>query len=189
MYYIHKIADAATKGKGIKCHETITAFAKAVIYEPSNEYGKLYTYIYGKPEDLPYYLRQFDPGDQSCIINSKEKEPFVKQCVYIGVNGESPDFLGKEGHYKCSLCLQDLCRYCTHTYGDGVICTSCYRISFGNKESKIEDITVMREHLTSIGKEIPSSASFIQVLELYELEIEKTPKIYIWKTSLVSSIL
>ena len=156
-------------------HETIPAFAKAVIYEPSNEYGKLYTYIYGKPEDLPYYLRQFDPGDKSCIINGKENEPFVKQYVYIGVDRETHDFLEKEGHYKCLLCLQDLCRYCTHKYGDGVIFTSCYRISFGNKGLKIEDITVMRENLTSIRKEIPSSALFIQVLELYRLEIEKTP--------------
>ena len=46
---------------------------------------------------------------------------------------------------------------------------------FGIEESTIGDITVMRKHLVSIGKYIPMSASFIEVLELYKLEIEKNP--------------
>jgi len=176
-YFLSEITKAATQKKGVGCKDSILSFAKAFVFEPANEEGQIKSFIHEPPKYLPYYLRTYDPQDGSCTVAGEEEDPKVKTCLYLGNENETHEFLEKEGSRVCTLCLGIICMKCciTRDNDDGKkhVCIGCHRATFGLDQAILQDINTMRKELINAGREVPATASYLEVLELQEMTIEQ----------------
>ena len=153
-------------------HNVICCYVDAFQYEKSTIYG----YIHGcNPETIESYLTDFASKDTTIHNTIK-----VQCCVGV-MSGNSHCFIEAEGSLKCSSCSSVICQFCSGSHDkplakatdiSTVICFSCYRGDTNDDE--IVEETEMRNDLEDYHVQVPATATFGQVLKLYnERVVEK----------------
>ena len=152
------------KGCTIKEKDAIMCLAESILFETTYGGG----YIHGtSPAVLGKFLEDFK-SEGTEIIDG----PAIESCK--GCMGTSHSFLAAEGVYDCVECNAKLCRFCHMVENvaevpngqDRVLCLECMGDSVVGGDGT--DQQEMREFLSSKGVDVPVSATYMQVLKLFE---------------------
>ena len=101
-----------------------TTFVDALLYKPSNEASNdtARSYIFGAPQSLPTYLKEFSVEDafkSTCITEGPE----IVMCK--GVGGLTHLFLKSCGHKLCCKCTSIVCINCFDEIDKQAYCLAC----------------------------------------------------------------
>jgi hypothetical protein len=150
------------KGSPLSTEEAVMCVAESLLYEKTNDGG----YVHGnRPRELCKYLEAFKHEDTNII-----EGPLIQTCK--GCTGPHP-FLDAEGVRVCAVCNETLCRFCflneKNVIPDGddrVLCLECMRDRvLGGRQEDEQD---MRAFLRKKSVPVPVSASYLEVLSLYD---------------------
>jgi hypothetical protein len=152
-------------GATVKDKDAVLCLSRSLLYEKTNR-----GYVHSNPAVLEKYLEAFADTDTRIVDG-----PQITTCK--GCSGLSPHpFLVAEGIFECEVCKMGLCRFCFMTSedmngfleGEGrVLCLDCARASISGL-TEGEDESEMRSFLAAKGQGVPASATYLQVLKLFE---------------------
>lgn len=162
----------------VKDKDAVLCLAKSMLYEKTN-----HGYMYDEPAELEQYIADF-AAENTVIVDGPE----IATCK--GCNGISHPFLASEEVKSCAQCKAVLCRFCgidekevnefshddnlgndndanENDSNDGYLCFDCARsIIAGDVADKSE--TEMRDWLKQKGQNVPATATYADVLDLYQ---------------------
>jgi hypothetical protein len=141
--------------------------ANAVLNEKQNS---TIGYIYKKPESLEKYIEAFAGTETRVIVG-----PTVIECK--GYNGQPHSFLQAEGVSSCRSRKTILCRFCfwkvSEEDGSQLMCFECKRYNLaGEDDQKTEQ--KMRDFLKMKRVNVPTAATYTQVLQLFQMRMSMT---------------
>lgn len=144
----------------VKDPQALLCIANSLIFEKTNsETG----YMYEIPRSLESYNKEFSAPETDIF-------PGPHTVVCKGCDGQEHIFLEAEGVSTCMTCKASLCRFCTWIdstdESSELLCLSCKQYSLAvnsNQKSERE----MREYLKDNAVNVPVTASYAEVLELY----------------------
>jgi hypothetical protein len=161
---------SSSKGARLRDKDAVMCLAKSMLYEKSNR-----GYMYSAPKELERYIADF-ATEETVIVDG----PNVAVCN--GTDGKKHTFLSAEGINVCTQCKVNLCRFCCikrkDATGDddadkggedidGYVCFGCARsLIAGDVTDKTE--SDMRVYLREKGQNVPASATYADVLNLYQ---------------------
>lgn len=156
---------SSMRGAVVKDKAAVLCLAKSFLYETTNN-----GYVHGQPPaTLERYLAEFKAEDTVLVDG-----PTTTICK--GCSGTSHPFLEAEGTYTCEGCDECLCRFCYMTEakiavldGDRLLCFECMRGALCGMTEQ-EDESEMRAFLKEKGHTVPATASYVEVLSLFEKE-------------------
>jgi len=148
----------------------LITLAKAFVYEPCNEEGKHgNVYLYGRPEKLESYLKEFCSDHDDVTITHDLK---VLQCNGFGC-GPHTILEAAEQLYTCSTCGVSVCHFCCDKVQlNSIRCLVCFRaesFAAGNDVTEKE----MRATLQKYDQNVPTSATYRDVMQLYEEVVDE----------------
>jgi len=147
----------------------LRTLTKALICEPCDAVGDpddVVTYMYNKPDELEYYLRDFAPSDESVRIVAG---PLVTNCPGYGKGAHS--FLCAEGISACAKCNSNFCKFCVFPFMGLPTCLNCLRYETVGFDNSLTEAN-MRETLKNKHVRVPAEASYHEVMELYEMMLD-----------------
>jgi len=168
-----------------KCQYTANALVmltKAIVYESCKEENTpdgCPMFLFDQPLELEKYLIEFVLNDGSITIVDG---PAVSKCAGYGYGLHN--FLLFEGEYVCSLCSAAVCHFCINNHNTARLCFECFRtecVGVGNL-TELE----MREELLQHEVMVPSTASYRQIMLLYDDIIDKQRTSCFWDKSLTN---
>ena len=151
----------------VKDARAILCIANSLMYEKTNsEVG----YMYDVPQAIELYNKAF-AAPMTQVIDG----PAFLECK--GCSGQAHSFLEAEGVFMCVSCQSNLCRFCTWEDSEESdvsedrhiihYCLECKRSSLGSDNDNMTE-QEMRKYLKEHAVNIPVTASYADVLRMYE---------------------
>jgi len=146
------------------------------MYETCNEYngkddGGMHYYLYGpSPKEIEKYIAEFGPNDGSSVITNNSA---MVECHGYWCGCHS--FLKAEGFCFYSTCNVLLCHFCSSEYNEDANAVWNVFIMKKIHGLGVEEMTeaAMRDSLQEHEMNIPASATYQQILLLYDDIVEK----------------